>query len=573
MNGVAQECFLRGGRVRGGQEVIFWLTALLFLFLFLGSAPLANSESVHAESVREMLLTGDYLHSSWNWQYCFSKGLIFQWITLPFFKLFGSCEMAVRLPAALAALGVLAGLRLLSKELFNARTALLSCWLMLGCWSFLFTGRNASPDMAGMAAAIWAAAWFFHTEHKDSFWSCLIFYLFCFSGVLFNGVSVLVMPLATILPCVFSEKKWRKYLSWKNLLAFLIAGGAAGAFIYFTVIHGEDQKTTLTALLQILVEFEKTDSWKEYIVNFPRVLLPWTPFLIPGAAGIIAEWHRVPPRIRKSFCGTAAGMLLLLLLPVALWQPVKWDFFITAVPFGILFAVGGLTRYGRAVWNRWAFTVLYYLCMAAASLFAGSLLCWPLWENLAEYDPDPALVIAPALAGAAAWYALFLDHRENSAFSGFIGLPHRIGSSVFALTILSGSVFSVMIPVIQMDFRTGKTFFTELQQKSEKLFPGETFPVVTTSKEAVEGYLFYSASDTPVYLTADLIHAAEKLPGKQVVFILKKRHLEQLTAQAAKLQIKVSAPLLTERHHRWNTSGADGSFTAYLITLPLRNKK
>ena len=43
MNGVAQECFLRGGRVRGGQEVIFWLTALLFLFLFLGSAPLANS--------------------------------------------------------------------------------------------------------------------------------------------------------------------------------------------------------------------------------------------------------------------------------------------------------------------------------------------------------------------------------------------------------------------------------------------------------------------------------------------------------------------------------------------------
>lgn len=575
MKGVTH-ALCRSGRIPGSQETIFWLTAVLFMFIFLGSSPLGSSEISWAEAAREMLITGNYWHTAVNWQLRFDKGVLNCWLALPFIKLFGCSEIAVRMPAALAALASLAALKLMAKKIFSPRVALLAGWMLLGCWSFLFTGRAASADMTGMAAATWCAAWFFLEEDKSSFIFYLIFYLFCAAGVLCGGLIILIMPLATILPTLFS-RQGKKHWNWKNLLSFLITAGAATTFFWLISeikpAAGQQGVPELQKILKALIEFEKENSWYSLLTNLFRVLLPWTPFLAAGIAGIIANWKTVPAPLKRTFIGIAAGTLLLQLWPLTQMEPARWNSVTSAVPFLILAGAGGLSGYGIPAWNRTAFTFLYYSGMTAAALCIGSILAWPLWQDLAEYDPDPVLIIAPVAAGFIAWYALFLDHRRNSTFSFFIGLPHRTGSSLFALTILSGTFFSVLMPVIQMDFRTGKKFCLELQHKSKNLLAGETYHIASSSGEAAVEYLFYTGAGKMICPAGDLLHIAAAMPGEQLLFLLKKSQQEQFIAQAGKLGIKLSLPLLTERHHRWNSTGSSGGFTAYLIKLPHRNKK
>ncbi|MBR2374584.1 MAG: hypothetical protein IKA87_10185 [Lentisphaeria bacterium] len=65
-----------GGKISLKQEIFFWLTAVLFLFIFLGSAPLGHTESTWAEISREMLMTGNFWHTAINWQLCGDKNLM-----------------------------------------------------------------------------------------------------------------------------------------------------------------------------------------------------------------------------------------------------------------------------------------------------------------------------------------------------------------------------------------------------------------------------------------------------------------------------------------------------------------
>ncbi|MBR2374583.1 MAG: glycosyltransferase family 39 protein [Lentisphaeria bacterium] len=494
-------------------------------------------------------------------------------------KISGCTEFAVRLPSALAALFCLYGIKVLGKELFNPRIALLAGWMTLGCWCFLFTARIVSADITGTAAAVWIAACFFRLEHKTSFYVYFLFYLLCAAGVFLSGLTVLVMPFSIVLPWLFYQKKWKKHLNWKNISSFIIVLGLSGTFFYIPsimpVAPGQSGTIGVEEMLKTLWLFETENSWHDYLYNLPRILLPWLPFLAAGLAGMAVSSSKLPPHIRKSAAGAAVGTLLLLLWPAAMLQPVKWNCLVSAMPFIILYGAGGLTRYGIPAWNKAAFNILYYLGTVASSIAAGSLLFLPLWKNLVEYSPAPALIIAPVAAGAIAWYALFLDHREESSFSRFIGLPHRVGSPVFAITLLSGTFFGVLMPVIQMDFRTGKKFCYELKQKISDTFRAEkNGSVLYLGANVPEEYLFYNDLAAPLVRVSSLNEAAAKMPGKKLVIFMKNKQREQFISQAEGLKITPPPPLLTERPNRWKSADSQsGDFSAFLITLPTKDEK
>ena len=57
-----------GSRMFFQQECVFWITAVLLLFIFLWSSALDGHEAELAESAREMMLTGNWFHAAVNWE-------------------------------------------------------------------------------------------------------------------------------------------------------------------------------------------------------------------------------------------------------------------------------------------------------------------------------------------------------------------------------------------------------------------------------------------------------------------------------------------------------------------------
>ena len=84
-------------------EAAFWILAAVLLFLNLGMENISGSEGRWAEIVREMFITGDFLHPTINFRPYFDKPLISYWIiagcTLPFGEV---SELLIRIPSAVA---------------------------------------------------------------------------------------------------------------------------------------------------------------------------------------------------------------------------------------------------------------------------------------------------------------------------------------------------------------------------------------------------------------------------------------------------------------------------------------
>lgn len=84
------------------------------------------NEAFYAETPREMLVSGDYLAPHFNFQPRAQKPPLTYWAVLLSYKLFGVSEFAVRLPSALAAIGVILFSYALARLLFSPRAALIA---------------------------------------------------------------------------------------------------------------------------------------------------------------------------------------------------------------------------------------------------------------------------------------------------------------------------------------------------------------------------------------------------------------------------------------------------------------
>jgi 4-amino-4-deoxy-L-arabinose transferase-like glycosyltransferase len=84
------------------------------------------NEAFYAETPREMLESGDYLAPRFNFEPRAQKPPLTYWAILASYKLFGISEFAVRLPIALAAIGVLLFSYGIARMLFNPRAALIA---------------------------------------------------------------------------------------------------------------------------------------------------------------------------------------------------------------------------------------------------------------------------------------------------------------------------------------------------------------------------------------------------------------------------------------------------------------
>jgi 4-amino-4-deoxy-L-arabinose transferase-like glycosyltransferase len=189
-------------------HAVFLLAISLPYLLNLGTSSIWDaSEAFYAETPREMLTTGDYLAPHFNFQPRVQKPPLTYWIIAASYKAFGISEFAVRLPGALAAIGVILFTYGIGRLLFNPRAALLAAMMTAATARIFILARRLPIDiflLFFLMATLFFLLRAIHTR-KTHFW--LFAYLFAAFGFMTKGPVALLIPAgACMIWAVWSRK-------------------------------------------------------------------------------------------------------------------------------------------------------------------------------------------------------------------------------------------------------------------------------------------------------------------------------------------------------------------------------
>jgi len=180
-----------------------------------------TNEAFYAETPREMLVTGNYLAPMFNHQIRAQKPPLTYWAILLSYKLFGVHEFAVRLPGALAALGVLLFSYAAASMLFGSRAALIAAAIAATTPRIFILVRRLPIDILLLFFLTGTLYFLVRALRKGEAWSWALAYISASLGFLTKGPVALVVPAATCLAWMFLSRKL-KISAMRPLMGALI---------------------------------------------------------------------------------------------------------------------------------------------------------------------------------------------------------------------------------------------------------------------------------------------------------------------------------------------------------------
>jgi len=275
---------------KNAKWITFWVFAWFVLFTCLDSQSPIRSEARWFEVVREMLLTGDWLHPRINGQPYFDKPLVSYWFAALLSKLGGGrvTAMTIRMPSVLFALAGLGCIVSVARKFYSDRTAYLAGWLLLSTYSFIYWGRLGEADMEQTVFIVMAVTVYLHHRETASFWAYFAFWGCCAIGAQTKGLPAFVIPPALALIDCIVRKSFRQHLNWKFFLA-LFLGGLCLYAVPFVLEAMTSKNYGASGIVLVFREnlmrvFNPWDHNKDpfyiYFFYLPRLLIPWTPFFI-----------------------------------------------------------------------------------------------------------------------------------------------------------------------------------------------------------------------------------------------------------------------------------------------------
>jgi hypothetical protein len=185
-----------GFGLRAGGVLV--LTAILY-FARLGARALWSSEFRWAEIAREMIVTHNYFWPTINGHVYYDKPLGSYWLVIfstPFTG--GLNEAATRLPSAIAGLLAVCLLMLLTRRLYDARTAIISGVVLATSFSFVFFSRDASADVETIAGELAALLLLNYNEERGGGIWVVGLWLIMAATSLTKGLLGFALPLLMI---------------------------------------------------------------------------------------------------------------------------------------------------------------------------------------------------------------------------------------------------------------------------------------------------------------------------------------------------------------------------------------
>ena len=275
---------------KNSKWIAFWVFAWFVFFTCLDSQSAIRSEARWFAVVREMLLTGDWLHPRINGQPYFDKPLVSYWFAALLSKLGGGqvTAMTIRMPSVLFALAGLACIVSVARKFYSDRTAYLAGWLLLSTYSFIYWGRLGEADMEQTVFIVMAVTVYLHHRETASFWAYFAFWACCAVGAQTKGLPAFVIPpVLALIDCIV-RKSFRQHLNGKFFLAFFL-GGLCVYSVPFVLEAVTSKNYGASGIVLVFREnlvrvFNPWDHNKDpfyiYFAYLPRLLIPWTPFFI-----------------------------------------------------------------------------------------------------------------------------------------------------------------------------------------------------------------------------------------------------------------------------------------------------
>src|SRR5271167_4529073 len=195
---ISQQATAVESRFRLRAACVLVLAGILF-FARLGARALWSSEFRWAEIAREMIVTHNYFWPTINGRVYYDKPLGSYWLVIfstPFTG--GLNEAATRLPCAIAGILAVALLMLLTRRLYDARTAILSGVILATSFSFVFFSRHASADVETLTGELAALLLFNHNEERGGGIWVVGLWLIMAATSLTKGLLGFVLPILVI---------------------------------------------------------------------------------------------------------------------------------------------------------------------------------------------------------------------------------------------------------------------------------------------------------------------------------------------------------------------------------------
>lgn len=202
------------------EHLLFVSIIVLSFFLFIygiGSISLFDVDEVSfAQAAREMLERKDYIVPFFNNQYRFDKPVLFYWVLILSYKIFGINEFSARLPSVISALLLLSIHYLFLKRFTDLKISLISIIMLITNLEFFIVAKAAITDMLLCFFTYSALYSFFTAMHMEGKKGNFYLYLASISlsfAVLTKGPVGVVLPSIIIFLYLVINGELNKFLT------------------------------------------------------------------------------------------------------------------------------------------------------------------------------------------------------------------------------------------------------------------------------------------------------------------------------------------------------------------------
>lgn len=174
---------------------------LVLFFARLGDIPLYdNDEGIHAVTSKDMVLSGDWVTTTFNGEPFYDKPVLYNWFAALAFLIFGFTEFAARLPAALLGLGSVLVTYALGRRMADPMLGFLGAMILATSPEFITLSRAVVHDISLVFFVTLTLCLFYYgfTADTGRKWYFLPFYAATGFAVLAKGPVGLVLPGAII---------------------------------------------------------------------------------------------------------------------------------------------------------------------------------------------------------------------------------------------------------------------------------------------------------------------------------------------------------------------------------------
>lgn len=281
---------------------VLLLGGIVFLWHLGSTGLLDETEPLFAEAARQMTVTGDWLTPYFNGEHRFDKPPLIYWLMAIGYQTLGVNEWAVRLPSALAAIGVIS---LGGYTLARYSQSRLTVWVGVAVMALgpemMIWGRVGVSDML-LTGCMGSALLTFFLGYAQPRWQVkqrwyLAAYLFMALAVLTKGPVGMVLPVLTVgifaLYLGNGRSLWQEIQPLKGGL--LVAAIAVPWYVLVIMVNGEAYVEDFFGYHNLerftRVVNNHAAPWYFYFLVVSVGLLPWSAYL-PAALLRLRVWRR-----------------------------------------------------------------------------------------------------------------------------------------------------------------------------------------------------------------------------------------------------------------------------------------